>query len=285
VRDPIGHIDKIEETPEGITASGGISLPSGWQSDAYAFDFGRPLRDAFASICFHNLPAEDPAEGLAYICSRCQRHFVARFRRPKRTGGYSCGECGSYVKKGPKQPRRWLWVEEPQPTTYLDGAGGMGRPIRFVTPPPIADEQPVTDAILNVTEAETQPGRWFGTDDEVVVRRTYDRASGIISLVLGRIVGHPETIGGQEVLVKGHEYTRTVQCRIAADYPEVPPPVDVPDGMAGRAIARMEREIRPALRLDLYEELNGVHGYNCCGCSTYEQILDHAIRIVREELA
>lgn len=39
---------------------------------------------------------------------------------------------------------------------------------------------------------------------------------------------------------------------------------------------RLEAEIRPLLEKDKYDG-----GYNCCGCSTYDEILDHAIRIVK----
>ncbi len=38
---------------------------------------------------------------------------------------------------------------------------------------------------------------------------------------------------------------------------------------------RMEDEIRPLLDKDKYDG-----GYDCCGCSTYDDILDHAKRIV-----
>lgn len=40
---------------------------------------------------------------------------------------------------------------------------------------------------------------------------------------------------------------------------------------------RLETEIRPLLDKDKHHE----GGYNCCGCSTYDAILDHAIRIVQ----
>lgn len=40
--------------------------------------------------------------------------------------------------------------------------------------------------------------------------------------------------------------------------------------------AQLRREIDPLLDAD---NLHG-GGYNCCGCDTYRQILDHAIRIV-----
>lgn len=46
---------------------------------------------------------------------------------------------------------------------------------------------------------------------------------------------------------------------------------------AERVIERMELEIRPLLDEDKYHG-----GYDCCGCSTYDDILDHAIRVVRE---
>ena len=43
-------------------------------------------------------------------------------------------------------------------------------------------------------------------------------------------------------------------------------------------VARMEAEIRPLL--DVYP-LRG--GYDCCGCSTYDEILDHVVVIIRGE--
>lgn len=41
---------------------------------------------------------------------------------------------------------------------------------------------------------------------------------------------------------------------------------------------RLEDEIRPLIAKDRLHE----GGYNCCGCETYDEILDHAIRMVRE---
>ena len=41
---------------------------------------------------------------------------------------------------------------------------------------------------------------------------------------------------------------------------------------------QLEDEIRPLLYTEKYEG-----GYDCCGCSTYDAILDHAIAIVRGE--
>ena len=41
---------------------------------------------------------------------------------------------------------------------------------------------------------------------------------------------------------------------------------------------RLEAEIRPLVGLS---KLHG--GYDCCGCSTYDAILDHAIAIVKGE--
>ena len=38
---------------------------------------------------------------------------------------------------------------------------------------------------------------------------------------------------------------------------------------------RMEDQVRPLLDRD---RLHG--GYNCCGCSTYDDILDHCLAIV-----
>lgn len=40
---------------------------------------------------------------------------------------------------------------------------------------------------------------------------------------------------------------------------------------------RLEDEIRPLINTDA---LSG--GYDCCGCTSYDEILDHAIRIVKE---
>lgn len=40
----------------------------------------------------------------------------------------------------------------------------------------------------------------------------------------------------------------------------------------------LERVIRPLLEREKYDE-----GYNCCGCSTYDMVLDHAIAIVKGE--
>lgn len=38
---------------------------------------------------------------------------------------------------------------------------------------------------------------------------------------------------------------------------------------------QLEREIGPLVATSKFEG-----GYDCCGCSTYDDILDHAIRIV-----
>lgn len=43
-------------------------------------------------------------------------------------------------------------------------------------------------------------------------------------------------------------------------------------------VAQLEAEIRPLIDLRPSEG-----GYDCCGCSTYDEILDHAIAIVRGE--
>lgn len=40
---------------------------------------------------------------------------------------------------------------------------------------------------------------------------------------------------------------------------------------------RFASELEPLL-----ERLKTQGGYNCCGCSTYETIYEHALRIVRE---
>ena len=44
---------------------------------------------------------------------------------------------------------------------------------------------------------------------------------------------------------------------------------------------RLDAEIRPLILGDPKSYKAGE--YDCCGCSTYEQILDHAIAIVRGE--
>ena len=44
---------------------------------------------------------------------------------------------------------------------------------------------------------------------------------------------------------------------------------------------RLDTEIRPLIVGDPKNHKAGK--YDCCGCSTYEQILDHAIAIVRGE--
>lgn len=43
-------------------------------------------------------------------------------------------------------------------------------------------------------------------------------------------------------------------------------------------VTRMENEVRPLIPVSKNEG-----GYDCCGCSTYDAVLDHAIRIVQEE--
>lgn len=42
--------------------------------------------------------------------------------------------------------------------------------------------------------------------------------------------------------------------------------------------AQLEETIRPLLAKSRYDG-----GYDCCGCSTYDAILDHAIAIVKGE--
>jgi hypothetical protein len=42
--------------------------------------------------------------------------------------------------------------------------------------------------------------------------------------------------------------------------------------------AQVEAEIRPLLDSGV-SEYDG--GYNCCGCSTYDLILDHALALIR----
>ena len=41
-------------------------------------------------------------------------------------------------------------------------------------------------------------------------------------------------------------------------------------------VRRLEAEVRPLLAVKGWDG-----GYDCCGCSTYDAILDHAIRIIR----
>jgi len=41
---------------------------------------------------------------------------------------------------------------------------------------------------------------------------------------------------------------------------------------------RIETEVRPLLDLGKYEG-----GYDCCGCTTYDRIVDDVVRIIREE--
>lgn len=43
-------------------------------------------------------------------------------------------------------------------------------------------------------------------------------------------------------------------------------------------IARIEAEVRPLTEVSVF---NG--GYDCCGCSTYDDILDHVLRIIGED--
>jgi hypothetical protein len=44
-------------------------------------------------------------------------------------------------------------------------------------------------------------------------------------------------------------------------------------------VAELESKVRPLIHMDRLHE----GGYDCCGCSTYDEILDHAIRIVRDQ--
>lgn len=43
--------------------------------------------------------------------------------------------------------------------------------------------------------------------------------------------------------------------------------------------AELESQIRPLIDVDRRDG-----GYDCCGCSTYDMILDHALAIVRGEV-
>ena len=51
------------------------------------------------------------------------------------------------------------------------------------------------------------------------------------------------------------------------------------DRVASVIEQRLEAEVRPLIGKDYRSE----GGYDCCGCATYDLILDHAVRIVREE--
>ena len=66
-------------------------------------------------ICFHADALGRPSKGGAVTCLRCRRTYVAKKRRPRRTGGDTCFECGHHTPKGPKQPKRWVWVELIEP--------------------------------------------------------------------------------------------------------------------------------------------------------------------------
>ena len=47
--------------------------------------------------------------------------------------------------------------------------------------------------------------------------------------------------------------------------------------------ARIEDELGKLVGIDRYQkDANGQYGYNCCGCSSYWEIVEHAARIVRE---
>lgn len=53
--------------------------------------------------------------------------------------------------------------------------------------------------------------------------------------------------------------------------------LDVMNDLREDIVQQLESELRPLIRT--YTPT----GYNCCGCSTYDEILDHAIRIVKGE--
>jgi hypothetical protein len=51
-----------------------------------------------------------------------------------------------------------------------------------------------------------------------------------------------------------------------------------------RALARIATEIRPRTEIDTYStDAAGRPGFDCCGCSTYDAIVDEVERILREE--
>ncbi len=50
------------------------------------------------------------------------------------------------------------------------------------------------------------------------------------------------------------------------------------DDLSDRILARIEDEVRPLL-----SKFDDEGGYDCCGCSSYEAILNHAIRLIQEE--
>ncbi len=62
-------------------------------------------------ICYHDFPVEPPALGKWFVCSKCKVLFIAQRRRPKRTPKEHCFDCGHTTPKGPKQKKRWEWVE------------------------------------------------------------------------------------------------------------------------------------------------------------------------------
>lgn len=45
----------------------------------------------------------------------------------------------------------------------------------------------------------------------------------------------------------------------------------------GEAIEAIEKEIRPKLDRDKYDD-----GYDCCGCSSYEQIVDDIVELLQK---
>lgn len=50
------------------------------------------------------------------------------------------------------------------------------------------------------------------------------------------------------------------------------------DATRDRIAQEIEREVRPLLDVSRFDG-----GYNCCGCTTYDQIVDHCLRIVRND--
>ena len=53
---------------------------------------------------------------------------------------------------------------------------------------------------------------------------------------------------------------------------------------AARVLERIDAEVRPRLDMARYEkDAQGRGGYDCCGCSTYEQIVNDIVALLRDE--
>ena len=65
------------------------------------------------ALCYHDFPPEPAAAGGSFTCSKCGKTFFTRFKRPPRQPKDWCSDCGTVLsKKGPKMPKRWVWVED-----------------------------------------------------------------------------------------------------------------------------------------------------------------------------